>query len=272
MSTRLAQPSLPRPGLRLPAGLLLTSFVGLLGGAPSSAGADKPRRISIAAYGHQLTNLGVRVGYEQAFWQRGVSELFAAGALGGHSGPDPGYSLFGQLEVGYRATRDSARAPVFFDVRLGIGYSPWFRSQGRGGVEAVINQLTPTALAGFGVDFSGKGSAGLGLFALAGAMGRYDFQSTFFVDALMILGLQYRFGRTKASPPPMPVPPVPPAIAPAFPEDAGGLVPSPAVGPAEPAPPEPPIAAPPLPPPTLPADLPQLPPPPTVPYAPPAGR
>ena len=273
MSSRVAKSSLRRPGFR-PQGLtrwLLSSGVCALALSMGTAQADKPRRLSLAAVGYQFTSLGVRVGYEMTFWERGVSELFAAGSVGGHSGPDPGYSLLTQFELGYRATSNSRHVAVFLDARLGIGYSPWFRSQGRGDVETVINVLTPTALAGIGLDFGRSAGSGLSLFALAGGQGRADFQTPFAGAGLMLLGLQYQLGRPKPTPPPLPVPAVPSAQAPAFPEDSGGQVPSPVLGPAEPAPPEPPQPAPAPLPPTLPADVPQLPPPPTVPYTPRPG-
>lgn len=269
MLSRRRLPTLFRAGLWSP--LVLTGpllLCAVWSGEPA-ARAEKPRRVSIGAIGYQFTQLGVRIGYEQAFWVRGVSEFFFAAAVGGHAGPDPGYSLLTQFELGYRATSDSKRAAVFFDSRLGIGYSPWFRSQGRGDVETVISVLTPTALAGVGLDFGRHVGTGLSLFALAGGMGRYDFQSTFSVAGLMLLGLQYQFGAPKKVAATLPIPAVPPAEAPVYPDDPS-VGPSPLPpGPAEPAPVEPAAPGPAvLPPPTRPADVPQLPPPPTLPYSP----
>lgn len=265
----------PRPPL-LPHALLLALFIvaGLVAGlvAPAAAQSAKPRRIALGYFGYALTQPGARIGYEAAYFVRGIHELYATANVGGHGGPNIGYSLFSQFEAGYRI---NGAYGLFLDVRLGLGYSSWFQPEtysisGLSGPMTIagstISLLTPQALGGFGIDFGRPGSPNIGLFALAGAQGRYDFAGNFNGDAIMILGLFYTLGRARPVGATLPIPSVPPAVAPELVDDGRGASPSPAVpsGPAEPAPIGPAEPAPPPAP-----EIPSLPPPPTVPYAPP---
>lgn len=268
-----------------------TAALWLLGQSSAAhAQNQKPRRVTLAYYGHNLTEPGMRIGYEGVFFSRGVQELFMAGGLGFHSGPSVGYSVLTQLELGYRAT---APFGLFFDARLSIGYVNWSRpaTNGGGGLGGLVTReesnsslLNPLALAGLGWDWQRTRRWGVSLFVLGGPSGRYDFTGSFSVGGVLLAGLGYQFGAMGPSRPSMPVSAVPPAEAPGFPQDAdtGGQTPSPlpSNGPAEPAPVEPvPAVAPSAPAvpaspiaPTMPSDVPQLPPPPSVPYTPrPAG-
>lgn len=259
--------------------LALPLLLGL--SAPAAAQSVKPRRIALGYFGYSLTQPGARIGYEAAYLSRGIHELYATANVGGHGGPNIGYSLFTQFEAGYRI---NGAHGLFLDLRLGIGYSSWFQPEtysanGIGGPMVIAGSttslLTPQALGGFGIDFGRPDKPNIGLFALAGAQGRYDFAGTFTGDSIMILGLFYTLGRSRPSMATLPIPPVPPAVAPDLGDDGRGPSPAPApIGPAEPAPPVPPMAplsppAAPTAPPPIEPELPSLPPPPSVPYTPP---
>ena len=252
----------------------LAALLALGAVSPAAAQNTKPRRIALGYFGYSFTQPGARIGYEAAYFVRGIHELYATANVGGHGGPNIGYSLFSQFEAGYRI---NGAYGLFLDARLGLGYSSWFQPEtysvaGVSGPMTIagstLSLLTPQALGGFGIDFGRPGSPNIGLFALAGAQGRYDFAGNFTGDSIMILGLFYTLGRSRPSTATLPIPPVPPAVAPEFPDDGRGPTPPPpSLGPAEPAPP---VAPEPLPaPPGYDPNVPPLPPPPTVPYTPP---
>lgn len=261
-----------KPSLRFCAPLAGLLALGAV--CPAAAQSEKPRRIALGYFGYSFTQPGARIGYEAAYFVRGIHELYATANVGGHGGPNIGYSLFSQFEAGYRI---NGAYGLFLDARLGLGYSSWFQPEtysvaGVSGPMTIagstLSLLTPQALGGFGIDFGRPGSPNIGLFALLGAQGRYDFAGNFTGDSIMILGLFYTLGRSRPSSATLPIPAVPPAVAPELPDDGRGpSPPPPSLGPAESAPPvgpEPLPAAPGYDP-----NVPPLPPPPTVPYTPP---
>lgn len=237
----------------------------------------KPRRVTAAYFGDNVTNPGGIIGYEATFYQRRMHELFGGAHIGGYNSADPPhYGLLIYIEGGYRL---NFNVGFFLEARVALGYvnvnRPSVNMDGSPGPNVSINYLAPIGMGGLGWDFLRRTRVPISLFADVGGMGRYAQAEAFSGGLIFTTGLAYQFGTgrprtadTAVPPTPYPVAPpqsdsnLPPGVTNDVPPGpyAPYAPPSPPapVGPAEPAPLVPPVA-PPGP------EPPQLPPPPTVP-------
>lgn len=190
----------------------------------------KPNRVTLSYYGDSVTNPGVAIGYDAAFYYKRPHELFGAAQIGGyHSGDPELYGLFLYLEGGYRL---NFNVGFFLEARIGLGYINVNRSgvtqtQSDGSSmlspNVNVNYLTPLGLAGLGWDLLPKTRVPLSFFALAGGVGRYNAQEPFSGGLVFTAGLAYQFGTRKPRTLDLPVTSPPPAMAP----PSGDLPPEP---------------------------------------------
>lgn len=239
----------------------------------------KPRRITAAYFGESVTNPGGIIGYEAAFYQRRMHELFGGAHIGGYNSADPPhYGLLIYIEGGYRL---NFNVGFFLEARVALGYVNVNRESVIVNIDGTtspgpnqsINYLAPIGMGGIGWDFLKRTRVPISLFADVGGMGRYAQAEPFSGGLIFTAGLAYQFGTGRPRPASTDVPPTPIPVAPSNldgslpPGVTNDVPPSPPVqpvplGPAEPAPTGP--VAPYAPPPPGP-EPPQLPPPPTVP-------
>lgn len=266
-----------RPCLLLFGAALIVSGNGVA--EAQSLGTPKPRRVTVAYFGDNVTNPGASIGYEAAFYQRRMHELFGGAHIGGYNSADPPhYGLLIYIEGGYRL---NFNVGFFLEARFGLGYVNVNRASVFENIDGTvspgpnvsINYLSPIGLGGIGWDFLRRTRVPISLFADVGGMGRYAQAEAFSGGLIFTTGIAYQFGTGRPRPAETAVPPTPIPVAPSNldgslpPGVTNDVPPSPSaptapIGPAEPAPTGP--VEPYVPSPTAP-EPPQLPPPPTVP-------
>lgn len=252
----------------------LTLVLAASSSLPSVARADGERRLVAGFYGDRIRNPGGFGGYEATLVSRGVHRVLLGMRAGGVALLEGGYGVFAQIEGGYRV---QTQVGLFFDVRLGLGYSNYqwqvafTQADGQASTAVVTGGFfTPLGLVGIGFDFSPKTGLPLSLFALGGGMGLYNADAPFSGAPLLLVGLGYRMGTWRPARAELPTRPVPPAIAPALPQpgEESGVAP---IAPSDPN--AEPLLTPPVPAgigdPSL--NPPSLPPPPMVPFTPPTA-